>query len=170
MSLSLKKISLAILLVATLFTISSCSTTWGGRKYEKRPGQSQKTTKSKGTIVRQEGSAPKEIMRPENTQLAAINTPARNSSMGMIGKGKKLYDSEKYEKALGVFQEAIIIDSTNGMAYYYMAKTRYALSQYEEALGILDKADSLLGSMDEWKEAISLLRSQIETAYLSREE
>jgi len=78
-------------------------------------------------------------------------------------------DGGNLQKAKGIFQEAVTVDSTNGVAYYYLAKTRFQLKQHEEALGILDKAESLLGSADDWLEAIGLLRSQIQDDYITAE-
>lgn len=110
------------------------------------------------------------MMRPAESQFAMVSTPARSASMDMVAKGKKQLAIDKYDKALGLFQEAVIIDSTNGVAYYFLAKTRFYLNQHEEAMGILDKAESLLAGTEEWMEAIALLRTQIQTSYLSGEE
>ncbi len=89
--------------------------------------------------------------------------------MNMVAKGKKQLDNGNLQKAKGILQEAVTVDSTNGVAYYYLAKTRFQLKQHEEALGILDKAESLLGSSDEWTEAIGLLRSRIQDDYMTGE-
>jgi len=144
-----KKITIAII-IASLF--SSCAT-WDGK---------QKRTR--GDVTRQ-----KEVLRPQTAHYAAINTPARRASMDMVYKGKAQLEREKYDKALGLFREAVIIDSNNGVAYYYMAKARFYLGQYDQAIGILDKADALLQGSNDWEEATQLLREQITSAAKTNE-
>lgn len=153
------------LIIVLLFTIASCAT-WEGQQYGGR-GRTQKPREA-----RQEQGHPveKEVKRPDGNQFATAGTPERSASMEMVAKGKVHLGSNKYDKALGVFQEAVVVDGTNGIAYYYLAKTRFYLSQFEEALGILDKADALLGTSEEWAEAIQMLRTQIRTSYLSGDE
>ena len=149
------------LILILLFLISSCAT------WDSGP-QSKKHRRDPGTP--EERSVPKDIKRPAGPELAAMNTPARKASMNMVASGKQQMNRGRFEKALGIFQEAVMVDSTNGVAYYYMAKSRFYLNQHEEAMGILDKAESLLGSSEEWMEATSLLRSEIQKGYLREEE
>lgn len=160
-----------LLLFCTLLIlpIFSCAT-WGGKKYSRMTKPTTTSTNKKMDGVNKpvkRSPAEKEVIIPEETQYASTSSPARSASMNMVAKGKILFDAGKYDKALSIFQEAVVIDSTNGIAYYHLAKTRSVLSQYEEALGILDKAESLLSSSAEWKEAIDLLRTQIQTSYNS---
>ena len=141
-----------------IVAVSGCST-WSGTKTGKRTG---KTGKSDRTVSR--GPVDKEIKRPEQKQFASISNPARKASMDVVNQGKEHLQGKKYDKALASFREAIIIDSTNGIAYYFMGKTRYYLDQYDEALGILDKAEALLCTSEQWVNAINLLRTKIEKA------
>lgn len=151
----LKRQALIILL---LFFVTSCAT-WEGRGHGGKGAPQQRGGAGK--------TVSKEVKKPEEGQFAVVSSPARSASIDMVAKGKQSLAAGKYEKALGIFQEAVIIDSTNGVAYYYLAKTRFNLGQNEEALGILDKAESLLSSADEWMEAITLLRQQIKEAYIA---
>ena len=139
----------------------SCAT-WEGTSQRGRAGG-----RRSGDVSRTQ--VPKEVQRPSETQFAAVSSPARSASMNMVAKGKKQLDNGNLQKAKGILQEAVTVDSTNGVAYYYLAKTRFQLKQHEEALGILDKAESLLGSSDEWTEAIGLLRSRIQDDYMTGE-
>lgn len=140
-------------LILTL-TLSVVLTSCGGKQYEGRKAK-QKTP---ADVTR---PVDKEIMRPGEGLPASLGSPARSASMDVVSKGKVLFDNGDMNGALGKFQEAVVIDSTNGVAYYYLAKARAMSGQHREALGILEKAESILGLQDEWKEAIELLRVQI---------
>lgn len=157
----LVKKTFQVISILILFALMGCST-WSGTK----TGNRART----GRTTRQEtvsgAPAEKEVKRPEQKQFAAVSNPARKASMNMVQKGKAFINDEKYNKAVGAFREAIIIDSTNGIAYYFMSKARFYLEQYEQALGILDKAESLLASSEQWTEAITILRTEIERAYI----
>lgn len=145
------------ILILFVLTSTSCAT-WGGHEYGRDGHQARQTDAAKKYPVN------KEVKKPSEGQYATASSPARSASMEMAARGKKLLEAGDYDKALGIFQEAVIIDSTNGVAYYYLAKARFLLDQYEESMGILEKAESLLGSSEEWMEAISLLRSQIQNS------
>lgn len=161
-----QKITFALFLSIIFFSFLSCAT-WDGRRYEGRTSrQRSQDAKIAGSEVKKH-PVEKEVKMPERHQLAMADSPARSASMDMVSKGKYFLEVGKYDKALSIFQEAVIIDNTNGIAFYYLAKTRFYLQQYEEALGILDKAESLLTGSDEWLEAAGLLRTQIQTSYLS---
>ena len=68
-----------------------------------------------------------------------------------------------FDSAENSFQEAINIDPTNGIAYYYLAKVKYETAFFQQAMGILDKAEDLLSASKEWMEAISILRDLIKS-------
>jgi tetratricopeptide (TPR) repeat protein len=153
------KTALTALSLLLIFTLS-CAT-WDSSKAGKKSGGAgkQRTTTSKTPVK-------KEVKRPKQTQYVSVSNPARKASMGMVAKGKEYLNTKKYNRAAGAFREAVIIDSTNGIAYYYMSKARFYLEQYEESLGILDKAETLLSTSEQWMEAVGLLRTQIERAYI----
>lgn len=163
--------TLVILLIAICFNFS-CATTWEGKKpATKKPPQQQTTVTKQKTVqstvggtsqTKTTGSVKKDVIRPDEKQVASsAGTPARSASTSLVSKGKRSLDEGDYAKALNTFKEAILIDSTNGVAYYYMAKTQFMLQNYDQAMGILDKAESLLQNSDEWLEAIKTLREQI---------
>lgn len=87
--------------------------------------------------------------------------PVRAASQKLVDEGQKFLDGAEYERALYKFEEAINIDPSNGEAYYYMAKTQAELGANDEADGLLDKAESLLGSRAPWGERIASLRQEI---------
>jgi tetratricopeptide (TPR) repeat protein len=59
------------------------------------------------------------------------------------------------------FQDAINVDPRNGEAYYYLALTDFYLGQYDESVGLLDKAKALLGYDERWLERIENLKASI---------
>lgn len=148
-----------------IFCVAGCST-WEGHKTGKKTGTTAKTSRT--STKNQSAPVEKEVLRPEQKQYASVSNPARSASMQMVQKGKEFLAEQKYNNAAQSFREAVIIDSTNGVAYYYMAKTRFFLKQYEEALGILDKAEDLLSTSEQWTEAVAILRTEIERAAISQ--
>lgn len=69
--------------------------------------------------------------------------------------------ADEYERAASVLRDAINIDSTNGVAYFYLAECDAKLGQTEVALGLLDKAEALLGANTEWMTKIDELRASL---------
>ncbi len=88
-------------------------------------------------------------------------TPQRRASNKLVQKGIIELDKNNYVLAIQIFQEAINIDATNGEAYYYLALTNNYLGEKNTALGLLDKAESLLNNDPSWIEKIEALRSDI---------
>lgn len=68
------------------------------------------------------------------------------------------------DKAVQSFQEAINVDPENGVAYFYMARALYQTAAYEDALGLLDRADTLLSPYPDWHDEVMRLRFMIEEA------
>lgn len=153
----LRRITLSLALIAFVFSFA-CAKNEGGGYHRKTPGE-----------ITRHDPIEKEVMRPGEGELAAANSPARKASTDMVMRGKKFLDEQKYPNALGLFQEAVIIDSANGVAYYYLAKTRFYLGQYEEAIGILEKAEALLSQSTGWSETIQVLRGEIQEKYYSND-
>lgn len=118
------------------------------------PGQSTKETSPTGVQ--------REVVRLETPRLAASRSPKRLASMEIIEQGKLSLKQRDFDKALQAFQEAAMVDGTNGIAYYYLARTRYELHQWTEALGLLERAESLLGDSDEWLHNVAELRGIIQ--------
>lgn len=118
-----------------------------------QPGQVEKVTSPEGVV--------REVIRPTAPQFAAARTPQRLASAEIVEKGKQLLARREWDKALQLFQEAITVDGTNGIAYYYLARTRFALHQYVEAMGLLDRAESLLADSPDWMATVGELRAQI---------
>ena len=108
-----------------------------------------------------ETGAKKEIIRQEPKPVAFGATPKARASAKMVEDGRRSMIAGEYEAAQRAFQDAINIDPGNGVAYYYLAKAKYELGQYEQAGGVLDKAEELLAGSKEWAEAVASLRELI---------
>jgi len=92
------------------------------------------------------------------------NTPRRKASDRIVEKGMLEFQSKKYEQALQLFQDAVNVDSSNGVAYYYLALTNIELDRKNAANGLLDKAEALLSHEPGWLEKIENVRKSIGTS------
>jgi|GEM_PF-3560523 len=155
MSYKIRKIVALFLVFAAPLLLVSCARTWDGKRGGRVSGHAS------GRGPGDKGGVQKEILRPSETNYA-MNLPARNASMAVVEDGKKLLDKGECEQALGKFHDAVLIDNSNGVAYYYLAKTHVCLKNYSTALGILDKAASLFANLPQWIEAVELLKKDIE--------
>lgn len=102
---------------------------------------------------------PLETKKPAALQLAA---PQRAASQQVLIQGLGALQRKEYQRALQLFQEAVTIDGANGEAYYYLAKTYFALQQSDRVLGLLERADALIGDDPEWADRIAAFRRQLQ--------
>jgi len=99
-----------------------------------------------------------------------VNIPKRKASAQLVEKGIAAMNAENLEKAERYFHEAINVDTTNGIAYFYLAKVLFENDRPDEALGFLDKAQSLVEEDDDyWHEQIELLQNKITGKTISDE-
>lgn len=86
--------------------------------------------------------------------------PERESSLKVVEEGKGYLITGRAGEAARRFERATRIDPTNGFAYYYLGRARIELGDRARAVGVLEKAETLLGPYPEWRErAASLLAS-----------
>ena len=109
--------------------------------------------------AKQEEKKPAEVSRPAAAPQA--ETPQRKASDRLVEKGKASIDSKSYDQAAGLFQDAMNVDPSNGVAYYYLALTDHYLGQGGAAAGLLDKAESLLRGDKYWAQKIEELRTLV---------
>ncbi len=93
--------------------------------------------------------------RPGETQREA--TPARQASDASVEEGKKLLDQGILDRAADSFQEAVTIDPTNGVGFYYLTLVNFKQGKYDDAKALLDNARSLLSHRPEWSEPLDQL-------------
>ena len=89
-------------------------------------------------------------------------TPQRQASMKLVEKGKALIDRRDPEQAASVLMNAVNVDPSNGVAYYYLAVANEEMGQHDVAMGLCDKAEALLGAVDSWLVRINQLRGGID--------
>ena len=90
-----------------------------------------------------------------------VATPERAASERLVEKGIAMLDEGGFQRAANLFRDAVNIDTTNGVAYYYLAFARSRLDEREVALGLLDKAEALLSYDEDWVKRIDELRAEL---------
>ncbi|MGH7571484.1 MAG: tetratricopeptide repeat protein [Gemmatimonadota bacterium] len=88
-------------------------------------------------------------------------TPEREASLQVIEEGKGYLIAGRVGEAVRRFERATRIDPTNGFAYYYLGRGRIELGNPAGAVGILEKAESLLGPYPEWRERAATLLASV---------
>lgn len=90
-----------------------------------------------------------------------VLSPKREASQRILLLGQGYLDQGDLDRASQTFQEAINVDQENGIAYYYMAKVMYQKKEYDDALGLLEKGETLLQPYPEWVDEVERLRKMI---------
>lgn len=142
-----------LVLGSWLFSCASVGQKPTGKHFQKKVKIEHKRVPDTG--------ASKEVIRNEPAPIASGATPKSRASLKMIENGRRALADGDFEKADREFQNAINIDPSNGIAYYYLARAKYELEQYQQAEGVLDKAEALLSGSSEWVETIDALRKLI---------
>lgn len=112
-----------------------------------RPGQEEIREKSR------------EVVRP--AAPATVATPQRKASERLVEKGIAELGAKNAEHAAQIFQDAVNVDASNGVAYYYLAMADAQIGRSDVAAGLLDKAESLLRYDSDWISKIEELRTSI---------
>lgn len=81
--------------------------------------------------------------------------------MRLVEKGKAELSAHDADRAAAIFMDAVNVDASNGVAYYYLAVANHELGKTEIALGLLDKAEATLGADPEWMGKIDELRASM---------
>ncbi|MBI2342721.1 MAG: tetratricopeptide repeat protein [Deltaproteobacteria bacterium] len=152
----MKHVGISALIGLLLFP--SCS--W----YERTAGKMRKkeggTTYTK-QVPGEKGPVKLEVQKLEGTNLATIQSPQRAASMRVVDQGRGELSRGQLDAALQTFQEAVTLDGSNGVAYYYLARAHYQLGHHEQAMGLLERAEALLGKNAGWELTIEALREMI---------
>jgi hypothetical protein len=113
------------------------------------------------------GSEPSPAQPPpladDSSLLAKITTgttPQRAASLRLTDEGRRILDAGDPAKALTRLEKTIVIDSTNGYGYFYLAKAQYRLGRHKESLNFLDIAESRIGAEPFWLSEIYALRGE----------
>lgn len=115
-----------------------------------------------GTAVAAEPPAPREISTDTaHASDAGAGTPARDASLRVIEEGKGYLIAGRTAEAAGRFETASRIDPTNGFAWYWLGRARIAAGDRAGAIGVLEKAESLLGPYPDWRDRARALLAQL---------
>ncbi len=106
--------------------------------------------------------APREIDRNRSIAVdAGAGTSQRRASQRVVEEGKGYLIARQPGPAAQRFTRATQIDPTNGFAYYWLGRARIAQGDARGAVGVLEKAESLLGPYPKWREQASDLLASL---------
>lgn len=82
----------------------------------------------------------------------------------MVEAGLEYLSAEKIGEAIQSFQEGANIDPNNGHAYYFLGLALYRNRQFNDALGVLERAETLLAGYPREYDQVLLLKSYVNEA------
>jgi hypothetical protein len=106
--------------------------------------------------------APREIST--DTALASdpgAGTPTRESSLRVVEEGKGFLIAGRPAEAEQRFATASRIDPTNGFAWFWLGRARVDVGDRSGAVGVLEKAESLLGPYPVWRDRTRALLHEL---------
>lgn len=87
--------------------------------------------------------------------------PARRASLGLVEEGKGLLVAGRPHDAARRLERATRIDPSNGFAWYWLGRARVDAGNPDAAIGVLEKAETLLGPYPEWRRRAVELRDSL---------
>jgi Tetratricopeptide repeat len=99
----------------------------------------------------------------DSSLLAKITpgvSPQRAASLRLTEEGRKLLDAGDPARAITRLERTIVIDSTNGYGYFYLAKAHYSLGHYQQSLNFVEVAQSRLSGEQFWMSELYALRGE----------
>lgn len=149
--------------LAILLTLAAC-----GRGREEGPRTEPEArddpaaTAGEEAAVAVEPPAPREISTDTaHASDPGAGTPARESSQRVVEEGKGYMIAGRTAEAASRFETATRIDATNGFAWYWLGRARVAAGDRSGAVGVLEKAESLLGPYPDWRDRTRALLAQL---------
>jgi len=110
-----------------------------------------------------EPPAPREISTDTAVSRdPGAGTPARESSLRVVEEGKGYLIAGQPAEAERRFATATRIDPTNGFAYYWLGRARADEGDVSGAVGVLEKAESLLGPYPAWRDRARALLDDLQ--------
>lgn len=97
-----------------------------------------------------------------NAADRGVGTAAREASQAAVEEGKGYRIAGQLAEAERRFETATRIDPTNGFAWYWLGRARVDRGDRRGAVGVLQKAESLLGPYPAWRDRASALLASIE--------
>jgi len=135
----------------------------GGRA--EPPARSASADSAAAEVTSDEDDAP--ALRPIDRDAAHADdpgaaAPARRTSLGLVEEGKGLLVAGRPLDAARRLERATRIDPSNGFAWYWLGRARVDAGDPDAAIGILEKAETLLGPYPEWRRRAVELRDSLE--------
>ena len=150
---------LIIIIAFALSLFASCAAFKKPAYKHLPPGERKKPEVAKPAEAPKQ--APEAVRTNARPSTEDVITPKRQASMRLVERGKGFLEGGELDRAVLVLRDAINVDSSNGVAYYYLASADVKLGQTSTALGLLDKAEALLGADNEWMRRIDELRGEL---------
>lgn len=97
----------------------------------------------------------------ENAKSGSSSVRTSSPASSLIKQGIAKLEAEQFEQAEWKFEEAVNIDPDYGPSYYWLARSRYKLQGAEQALGLLEKARSLLQGSQIWVDRIQKFKDYL---------
>ncbi|MFN2383162.1 MAG: tetratricopeptide repeat protein [Gemmatimonadota bacterium] len=92
---------------------------------------------------------------------AGAGTSARSASARVVEEGKGYLIARQPDAAARRFLRATQVDPTNGFAWYYLGRARADAGDARGAVGVLEKAESLLGPYPAWQGRATRLLAEL---------
>lgn len=137
----------------------------GGRRGETEAGRAEppaRTTEADDEPARTEPPEPRVIDRDaSHAGDPGAGTATRRASAGLVEEGKGYLIAGRPAEAVRRFQRATRVDPSNGFAWYWLGKARIEIDDRSSAIGVLEKAETLLGPYPEWQSRAAELLSSL---------
>lgn len=92
---------------------------------------------------------------------AGAGTSARAASARVVEEGKGYLIARQPEAAARRFLRATQVDPSNGFAWYYLGRARADMGNANGAVGVLEKAEDLLGPYPAWRDRATRLLAEL---------
>ncbi len=110
---------------------------------EKAPSQTEKSTpQTKGTPSQKEETSPKAKEPPTQTQESSAQKETSQRYDLAMAKGVYLLNENRYDEAIGAFQEALLARPKDTEGTYYLGSAQRLSGQYQLAYATLKQVDA----------------------------
>lgn len=133
----------------------------GGRRGDTDAGRAEPPTRTAEADDERE-PAPRVIDRDaSHADDPGAGTATRRASAGLVEEGKGYLIAGRPAEAARRLDRATRVDPSNGFAWYWLGKARIEIDDRSGAIGVLEKAETLLGPYPEWRSRAAELLSSL---------
>ena len=164
----LSRRALALWFVA--LTAAACASGGGGRGGDNGDGSARTSAAPARDDDRDDDDRSADAAAPPPREISTdranasdpgAGTAQRRSSDRLVEEGKGYLIAGQPGEAERRLEQATCIDPTNGFAWYHLGRARAELGDRSGAVGVLQKAESLLGPYPESRAAASRLLERL---------